>query len=370
MRGLSVQNPARAVSRSALLAVKEAPALKRGGCRNMAAMTGYASAVPTPFRGGGIDEKAFAGFCDWQIGQGIAALVVAGTTGEAPTLSKAELGRLIRVAVETAAGRVPVIAGAGSNATAHAIDLATEAETQGADGLLIVTPYYNRPSQEGLYRHFRAVHNASGLPILLYDVPSRTGCSFDIDTILRLSELPRIVGLKDATGDLSRVAPLRRRLGDEFRLLAGNDATALDFRALGGDGCISVLSNLVPASCVESDAAFAAGDAGAARAMAARLAPLISALFSDSNPVPVKYALQLMGRMAATVRMPLCEAAPKARTAVTEALTDLGLISPLQATDPPGQGGYPPGVIPIGLAVSGIAQEIRQEIRGHGLTGG
>ena len=323
--------------------------------RNLVSLTGYASAVPTPFRGDGIDETAFADFCDWQIGQGIAALVVAGTTGESPTLSQTELARLIRVAVETAAGRVPVIAGAGSNATAHAIDLAREAENQGADGLLVVTPYYNRPSQEGLYRHFCAVHHATGLPILLYDVPSRTGCSLAVDTILRLSALPRMAGLKDATGDLNRVAPLRRLLGDDFRLLAGDDATALDFLAQGGNGCISVLSNVVPAPCVQLHAAFAGGDRNAARVMAARLAPLTAALFHESNPVPVKHALHLTGRMGPTVRLPLCDAALSTRIAVAHALMELGLIPAIQMNVPPGQGGDSPRAIPFGRVVTALS---------------
>src|ERR1700724_711957 len=184
----------------------------------IARLSGYSSALPTPFKGCFIDEEALAAFCEWQIGEGISALVVNGTTGEAPTLTAEEQRQLIRLAVDVADGRVPVIAGAGSNATAHAIELARQAEFAGADGLLIVTPYYNRPSQEGLFRHFEALHRATRLPILLYDVPSRTGCTLAIETIVRLADLPRMAGLKDATGDLDRAARLGRRLGERLRL--------------------------------------------------------------------------------------------------------------------------------------------------------
>ena len=217
--------------------------------QDLSALGGYISALPTPFDNQRVDEDAFAKFCDWQIKQGIWGLVVNGTTGEAPTLSLDEQERLVRIAVEASHGQVPVIAGAGSNATAHVIAIAQRAERAGADGLLVVTPYYNKPPQEGLFRHFRAVHDATGLPILLYDVPARTGCQLQLETICRLAELPRIIGLKDATGDLTRPVALRRVLGDGFRMLSGDDATALDYLGLGGDGCISVTSNVVPKLC-------------------------------------------------------------------------------------------------------------------------
>ena len=215
---------------------------------DLRSLTGYVSALPTPFRNGGdsIDEEAFSAFCDWQITQGISALVVCGTTGEAPTLSAEEQRRLVRLAVEASAGRVPVIAGAGSNATAHAAALARTAEAVGADGVLAVVPYYNKPSQEGLYRHFRTLAEAVGIPVILYDVPARTGCALANDTVARLAELPGIVGLKDATGDLARPVHLRRLLGSGFRLFTGEDATVPGYFAQGGDGCISVTSNVAP----------------------------------------------------------------------------------------------------------------------------
>jgi 4-hydroxy-tetrahydrodipicolinate synthase len=290
-------------------------------------LTGFATALPTPFLGEAIDEKSFADLCNWQIGQGIAALVVNGTTGEAPTLSVNEQGRLIRRAVAVAAGRVPVIAGAGSNATSHSIELARQAEAAGADGLLVVTPYYNRPSQEGLFRHFAAIHDKVGLPILLYDVPARTGCSIAVDTLRRLAELPRIAGLKDATGDIDRTQRLRHVLGEEFRLFTGDDAAALDCLVRGGDGCISVVANVAPRTCVQLHDAWRHGEPAEARLMARTLVPLIAALFAESSPVPVKYALSLLGRISEDVRLPLCPASPMTQEAVTRALERFGLLS-------------------------------------------
>jgi 4-hydroxy-tetrahydrodipicolinate synthase len=293
----------------------------------LARLAGYASALPTPFAGTAIDEDAFEAFCDWQIGEGVSALVVAGTTGEAPTLSLAEQRRLVRLAVGVADGRVPVIAGAGANATGHAVELARQAEAVGADGLLVVTPYYVKPSQEGLFRHFKAVHDATSVPVLLYDVPSRTACSLALDTIERLAELPRIIGLKDATGDQARPLRLRQLLGRRFRLMSGDDATAPAFIRAGGDGCISVLSNLTPRLCVRLHAAVRDGDQREAEVIARALSPLTAALFAESNPVPLKHALFLMGRMRPDLRLPLCTAAPATRALVAEALTRLGLIA-------------------------------------------
>jgi len=296
--------------------------------RSITGLTGYASALPTPFRMGHVDIDAFAALCAWQIGVGISALVVCGTTGEAPALSAAEQRELIGQAVAVARGRVPVIAGAGSNVTGHAIDLARGAEAAGADALLVVVPYYNRPSQEGLYRHFRAVHDAVGIPVLLYDVPSRTGCALADDTVVRLAELPRIVGLKDATGELARPARLRARLGTGFRLLSGDDASALGFFARGGDGCISVVSNVAPRLCTDLYAAWATGAFAEAEALSLTIAGLSHALFLESNPVPVKHALSLMGMMAPAVRLPLCEAGEATRRAVSSCLRDLGIGGP------------------------------------------
>jgi 4-hydroxy-tetrahydrodipicolinate synthase len=298
-------------------------------------LTGYVSALPTPFKGDEIDERAFALFCEWQIAQGILGLVVNGTTGEAPTLSDREQRRLIELAMDVADGRVPVIAGAASNATKHAIKLARQAQRAGADGLLAVTPYYNKPSQEGLYRHFRAVHDATDLPILLYDVPSRTGCTLRTDTIERLAALPRIAGLKDATANLERPVTLRRLLGDRFRLFSGDDGTAFDFLSLGGDGCISVVSNVLPNLCTRFNAAREEGNHVGAWTVAQSLVPLTKALFLEGNPVPVKYALSLMRKMSADVRLPLCPASEATCEAVAEALKDFGIVGPIAGEPAP-----------------------------------
>lgn len=296
--------------------------------RDLSTLGGYLSALPTPFKNQQVDEDAFARFCDGQIKQGIWGVVVNGTTGEAPTLSLDEQERLVRIAVEVAHGHVPVIAGAGSNATSHVIEIARRAERAGADGLLVVTPYYNKPSQEGLFQHFQAAHDATGLPIILYDVPSRTGLSLQLDTICRLAALPRIVGLKDATGDLTRPVALRRMLGDGFRMLSGDDATALDYLGLGGDGCISVTSNVVPRLCNRLFLACFCGEPEEARSLERQLKPLVAALFLESNPVPLKWALSLVGQMSAELRLPLCLPAEATRGQVRKALAQLGLIGP------------------------------------------
>jgi 4-hydroxy-tetrahydrodipicolinate synthase len=216
---------------------------------------------------------------------------------------------------------VPVIAGAGSPSTHHAIELARQAEAMGADGLLAVTPYYNRPPQDGLYQHFRALNDATGLPILLYDVPARTGCTLAVDTIARLAELPRIAGLKDAGRDLDRVSALRRLVGGEFRLLSGDDATVLAFLLLGGHGCVSVACNLAPELCTRLYDAWERGDLLEAQRMARTLAPLAAALTSESNPGPLKYALSEMGVMREEVRLPLCPPSKSSRAKIQDALS-------------------------------------------------
>jgi len=299
---------------------------RRARADGIRSLTGCLTALPTPFTndGAGIDEAAFSSFCDWQVGQGVSGLVVCGTTGEAPVLTVGEHERLVRLAVEAAAGRVPVIAGAGSNVTSHAVELARRSCRAGADAILSVVPYYNRPSQDGLFRHFEAVATSVAVPTILYDVPARTGCGLAVQTIARLAEVPGIVGLKDASGDMTRPASLRRLLGEEFRLFAGDDATVLGHLAQGGNGCVSVTSNVLPALCVRLHAAFAAGAVAEAQAAALALTPLTAALFVESNPVPVKHALSVLGRMPGTVRLPLCEASRETRGAVVHALGRLG----------------------------------------------
>ena len=276
--------------------------------RHVSKLSGYAPAVPTPFGDdGNVDCAAFEQFCDQQIRAGATALVVCGTTGEAPTLSPAEHETLIEIAVAIARGRVPVIAGAGSNSTAHAVELTQDAEAAGADAILSVVPYYNKPTQTGLHAHFSAIAQSAGLPIILYDVPSRTVCGLAEETIARLAEIPNIIGLKDATGDVTRPTRLRSLLGPDFRLFTGDDATALAFIAQGGDGCISVTSNIAPGLCRNMFLASRQGQITSAQRWAIPVSKLTAVLFRETSPAPLKYALSLLGLMTPKVRLPLVE---------------------------------------------------------------
>ena len=289
--------------------------------RHVSKLSGYAPAVPTPFdKDGNVDRAAFEKFCERQISEGATALVVCGTTGEAPTLRPAEHHVLVRIAVDVARGRVPVIAGTGSNSTAHAIELTKDAEAGGADAVLSVVPYYNKPTQPGLYAHFRAIAQSTGLPIILYDVPSRTVCGLADETVARLAEFPQVIGLKDATGDVSRPERLRALVGSEFRLLSGDDATALAFFAHGGHGCISVTSNVAPGLCRAMYLACRQGQLSKAQQFATPVAELTTSLFRESSPAPVKYALHLLGLMSAKVRLPLVELGKESRDAVSAVL--------------------------------------------------
>jgi len=276
--------------------------------RHVSKLSGFAPALPTPFdENGAIDRAAFELFCDRQIDEGATALVVCGTTGEAPTLSPEEHTELVRIAVGVARGRIPVIAGAGSNSTAHAVELTKDAESLGADAILSVVPYYNKPTQAGLYAHFSAIAQSTGLPIILYDVPSRTVCGLADETVARLAEMPQIIGLKDATGDVTRPMRLRPLVGTDFRLLSGDDATALAFLALGGNGCISVTSNVAPSLCRNMFLECKQGQMSRAQRLAIPFTQLTAALFRESNPAPLKYALSLLGLMSPKVRLPLVE---------------------------------------------------------------
>jgi 4-hydroxy-tetrahydrodipicolinate synthase len=276
--------------------------------KHVSRLSGYAPALPTPFdQNGSVDSAALEALCDRQIQEGATALVVCGTTGEAPTLSRAEHCAIACIAVGVAQGRVPVIAGAGSNSTSQAIELARDAEAAGADAVLSVVPYYNKPMQAGMYAHFSAIAGAMGLPIILYDVPSRTVCGLADDTVARLAECPKFIGLKDATGDVTRPARLRSRLGPDFRLLSGDDATAFAFIGQGGNGCISVTSNVAPGLCRAMYLSARQGQPTRARHLAQVVARLTGALFIESNPVPVKYALSAMKMMSPGVRLPLVE---------------------------------------------------------------
>ncbi len=288
---------------------------------------GSITALVTPMRDGRFDEAAFRDLVEWQIAEGTHGLVPVGTTGESPTLSHEEHKRVVEVCVATAAGRVPVIAGAGSNNTTEAIDLARFAEGAGADGLLIVTPYYNKPNQEGLYRHYKAINDAVGIPILIYNIPPRSVIDMSVDTMARLFELKNIVGVKDATAKLERVSKQRHVMGPEFNQLSGEDATALAFMAHGGHGCVSVTSNVAPKLLSEFQEACLAGDFRRALTYQDRLMPLHEALFIEPNPAGVKYALSMLGKISDEVRLPLVTVSEPARVQIRDAMVHAGLIN-------------------------------------------
>jgi 4-hydroxy-tetrahydrodipicolinate synthase len=282
--------------------------------RNVTTLSGYAPAIPTPFdEDGNLDCIALEQLCDQQIRHGATALVVCGTTGEAPTLSPAEHTTMVRTTADVSNHRVPVIAGAGSNSTAHAIELVKAAESAGADAILSVVPYYNKPPQAGLLAHFRAIANTIGLPIIVYDVPSRTACGLADETVVRLAENAQFIGLKDATGDIARPARLRPLVGTDFRLFSGDDATALAFFEMGGDGCISVTSNVAPGLCRDMFLAYTSGRAADAQRLVPAVGRLTAALFRETNPIPLKYALSLFGLMSPKVRLPLVELTRQAK---------------------------------------------------------
>ena len=287
--------------------------------------TGSIPALVTPFHHGGLDEAALQAFVDWQIVEGSSAVVPCGTTGEAATLSHEEHYRVIELAVEAAAGRVPVIAGCGSNDTATALRHMERSAALGADAALVVCPYYNKPSQAGLLAHFSALAAASDLPIIIYNIPGRAIVDMSVETMARLAELPTIIGVKDATGILSRVSALRDACGNDFNQLSGNDDLTLGYMAMGGHGTISVTANVAPGLCAEFQAACARGDYAAALALNDRLYPLHAALFTDASPGPAKYALAKLGRMGGDLRLPITPASEASRAAVDAALSHAGI---------------------------------------------
>ncbi len=289
--------------------------------------SGSITALVTPMRGGAVDEAAFCDFVEWQIAEGTHGLVPVGTTGESPTLSHDEHKRVVELCIETTAGRVPVIAGAGSNNTAEAIDLARHAEQAGADGLLIVTPYYNKPNQAGLYAHYKAINDAVGIPILIYNIPPRSVIDMSVETMAELAKLKNIVGVKDATARIERVSLQRHAMGKDFLQLSGEDATALGYMAHGGHGCISVTSNVAPRLLSEFQTACLAGDYTRALDLQDRLMPLHRALFLDPNPIGVKYALSVLGRMSDEVRLPMTPASEPARAEIRDAMRFAGLVN-------------------------------------------
>ncbi len=287
---------------------------------------GSIPALITPFRDGKVDEKAFQSFVEWQVSEGSSAVVPCGTTGESPTLSHDEHKRVVELAVEAVAGRVPVIAGTGSNSTAEAIELTRHAKAAGASAALVVTPYYNKPTQEGLYQHFKAIQDAVELPVIIYNIPGRSVIDMSVDIMARLVKLPNIVGVKDATADLARPLKTRVTIGADFCQLSGEDATATAFLAQGGVGCISVTANVAPRLCAEMHAAWQKGDLETCFAIRDRLMPLHDAMFCETSPGPVKYAVSLLGRGAATVRLPLVEIGEASKAKVREAMKSAGLL--------------------------------------------
>ncbi len=288
---------------------------------------GSIPALVTPMNDGALDEGAFRALVDWQIAEGSHGLVPVGTTGESPTLTHDEHNRVVEWCVDEARGRAPVIAGAGSNSTAEAVALAKHAEKVGADGLLVVTPYYNKPSQEGLYAHFKAIAEAVGLPILIYNIPGRSIVDMSVDTMARLYELKTIVGVKDATANVARASLQRLKLGEDFVQLSGEDITALGFMAHGGHGCISVSANVAPAQCAAFQEACLAGDFRAALAYQDRLTPLHSGLFCETSPGPVKVALAMLGRCSESMRLPMVPVTDAGRETVRAALAHAGLLN-------------------------------------------
>ncbi|MDB5650980.1 MAG: dihydrodipicolinate synthase [Hyphomicrobiales bacterium] len=287
---------------------------------------GSMTALVTPFRNGVVDEEAFRALVSWQIEEGTQGLVPVGTTGESPTLSHAEHHKVVELCIAEAKGRVPVIAGAGSNNTAEAIDLARHAEKAGADAVLVVTPYYNKPTQEGMYLHFKAINDAIGLPIFIYNIPPRSVVDMSVDTMKRLFELKNIAGVKDATGNLARVSQQRHAMGAEFIQLSGEDMTALAFNAAGGQGCISVVSNVAPKLCAQLQEATLAGDYAAALAIQDKLVPLHEAIFREPGVAGAKFGLSLLGKVGNEVRMPLLPVGEATQATIRAAMVHAGVI--------------------------------------------
>jgi len=296
----------------------------------MAAKTkfrGSFTALVTPFKNGSVDEKTYRDFVEWQIAEGTNGLVPVGTTGESPTLSHDEHKEIVEWCVDQAHGRVPVVAGAGSNSTKEAVDFARHAGEGGADALLVGPPYYNKPTQDGLYAHYKAINDAIGIPILIYNIPGRSVIDMSVDTMKRLYELKNIAGVKDATANMTRVSAQRAAMGEDFNQMSGEDITALGFMAHGGHGCISVTSNVAPRLCSEFQAACLKGDFAAALKLQDKLAPLHINLFVEASPAPIKYALSLIGKCSNTLRLPMVPASENAQAAVRQAMVHAGLIN-------------------------------------------
>ncbi len=288
---------------------------------------GSFTALVTPFKNGGLDEKAFRDLVEWQIAEGTQGLVPVGTTGESPTLSHDEHHKVVEWCIDQAKGRVPVIAGAGSNNTLEAVSLAKHAEKAGADAVLVVTPYYNKPTQEGMYVHFKAVNDAIGIPIIIYNIPPRSVVDMSVDTMKRLYELKNIAGVKDATANLGRVSQQRHALGPDFIQLSGEDMTALAYNAAGGHGCISVTSNVAPKLCADLQNASLSGDYAKGLQVQDRLIPLHDAIFFEPGVAGAKAGLSMLGRCNEIVRSPLVPAGAKTKEAIRAAMVHAGLLN-------------------------------------------
>ena len=284
-------------------------------------------ALITPFKDGAVDESAFKSFVDWQITEGSDGLVPCGTTGESPTLSHEEHMQVTEWCIEAADGRVPVIAGAGSNSTQEAVELAKHAKSAGAAAALVVTPYYNKPTQEGLYQHFKAVHDAGDLPIIIYNIPGRSIVDMSVATMARLAKLPNIVGVKDATQDLARPINTRIAIGADFCQMSGEDGTAVPFLAGGGHGCISVTANVAPRLCSEMQRAWREKDMDKVMDLQDRLMPLHNAMFCETSPGPVKFAVSLLGKCSPEARLPICDISEENKTKVRDTMVAVGLLN-------------------------------------------
>jgi len=288
---------------------------------------GSMPALITPFANGKVDEAGFKSFVEWQIGEGSNGLVPCGTTGESPTLSHEEHMRVTEMCIEVANGRVPVIAGAGSNSTDEAIRLATHAKKAGADAALVVTPYYNKPTQAGLYAHYKAIHDAADIPIIIYNIPGRSIVDMTVETMAELAKLPNIVGAKDSTQDLARPIDTRLAIGDDFCIMSGEDGTAIPLLAAGGHGCISVTANIAPRMCSDMQKAWRTGDLKTCMELQDILTPLHNAIFCETSPGPIKYAASLLGKCAPDARLPIVAISEESKATVRNAMVQVGLLN-------------------------------------------
>ncbi len=288
---------------------------------------GSMTALITPFKDGKVDEDAYQSFVDWQINEGTDALVPCGTTGESPTLNHGEHKRVTELCIEVAADRVPVIAGTGSNSTDEAVQLTIHAKKAGAAAALVVTPYYNKPTPEGQYRHYKAICDAADLPVLIYNIPGRSVIDMSVETMARLAELPNIVGVKDATSDLARPIATRLAISKDFCQISGEDATIVPFLAAGGVGCISVTANIAPRLCADLHQAWQGGDMDTVMDLQDRMMPLHMAMFCETSPGPVKYAASLLGKCNAEARLPICEISKANKEHVKQAMVGAGLLN-------------------------------------------